>query len=465
VPSRRAAFAGPHFVRFGTAADQKFLLGEFLSSYQQLMLNANIVAHMPTAMASIVTQKARNKPYILDPQTHAFQHDIALLQSTASGNQKKLRRSIDTLIRDYGSIVKDAIIDQERPLDPSDLTDDNACKAFCQGVLKFQIDTLSKEAKQSDSQKYYRYLASNTNTPAPSFRPTMVVAPYFYLTSTGLRSWLPININCARNSVTYANDTGLPLAVEIVISRGLLVDEASVNSIVAEYAQVAGIAAFLVWVDDFSEHSASAEELRRFVALIRQLANVAPVVNLYGGYFSTAIQRLGIVPGFAGVTHSLEYGEDRSVIPVGGGVPVAKFYLPSLHKRVNFRDAIRAIRALDGFASKASFHATICDCKECQKVIDDDPESSFDAYGRTKAVSYMNRGRKVTREYPLTETRMHTVSHYMHRKRIEFSQKVTASDIAARLRSTQEQLSNKLQPEVIGHCEIWASVIESLAPS
>jgi len=74
---------GPHLVRFGTAADQKFLLGDFLSTYDQLVINANMVAHMTSALASFLSVRAKNKPYLIDPQTHAFQHDISHLESNS----------------------------------------------------------------------------------------------------------------------------------------------------------------------------------------------------------------------------------------------------------------------------------------------------------------------------------------------------------------------------------------------
>ena len=44
---RRSPVAGFHLVRYGIAADQRFLLGDLLDTYDQLVINATIVAHMP----------------------------------------------------------------------------------------------------------------------------------------------------------------------------------------------------------------------------------------------------------------------------------------------------------------------------------------------------------------------------------------------------------------------------------
>ena len=68
-----ADIAGLHLVRFGTAADQTYLLNEFAPTYDQLVVNANTIAHMPAAMATFLAVRA-NKPFLIDPQTHAFQH-------------------------------------------------------------------------------------------------------------------------------------------------------------------------------------------------------------------------------------------------------------------------------------------------------------------------------------------------------------------------------------------------------
>ncbi len=51
-----------HLIRYGIAADQKYLLGEFLDTYDQLVINAAMVAHQPSALAMLITQRAKNKP-------------------------------------------------------------------------------------------------------------------------------------------------------------------------------------------------------------------------------------------------------------------------------------------------------------------------------------------------------------------------------------------------------------------
>jgi hypothetical protein len=451
--------AGPHMVRYGTAADQKFLLGDFLSTYDQLVINANIVAHIPGAIASFITQRARLKPFCVDPQTHAFQHDIIHLQSKSSRKQGEIRRSLKILLEAYGEPVASRVGQALQSLLPGDFRDRRTLQGFCERVLSFQWDAVERETTKADVSKYYRYLFQSKGIrPSPSFRPSVLVAPYFYLTETTMRSWMPVNIQCARLAQSWAARVGVPLAVQVVISRGLLRDSSLIDDLARGYAGVRP-SVFLIWVDSFSEHSASERELRALVQLFTRFAGIAQVVNLYGGFFSVALQRLGL-GGLVGVTHGLEYGEDRGVVPVGGGIPVAKFYLPALHRRVPFRDAVRAVRALGGFRSASAFQTVVCDCRQCRHVITTNPETDFAQYGEARPVSFVRGGQPITMECPLPETKERCVAHYMWSKHREY--RLSASEVLQSLSDARTLLGRVLGAEAVAHCKVWERVLSTL---
>lgn len=45
VPTKKeSGIHGIHWVRYGTAGDQKFLIGDFQDTYDQLVINGNMVA-------------------------------------------------------------------------------------------------------------------------------------------------------------------------------------------------------------------------------------------------------------------------------------------------------------------------------------------------------------------------------------------------------------------------------------
>ena len=450
---------GFHLVRYGTPADQKFLLGPFLSTYDQLVINATMVAHAPAALASFLTQRARNKPYFIDPQTHAFQHDVGYLESSSDRSSGEIKRSISKLIEAYGEPVKTRVGLRRKSLLPRDLSDGGLRKDFCAHVFDFQMRALADEATTSDAAKYYAFLRKNEVSRRETFLPSLVVAPYFYMASNTLDPWLKVNLNCAEDTLQLAAKDGVPVGVQIVLSRDILHNLPLVHHLVSEYTSRVQPAVFLLWVDRFPEHAGTADELNAFVTLLNGVGSHAAVVNLYGGFFSVTLGRSGIVKNLVGVAHGLEYSEDRAVVPVGGGIPIAKFYFPSLHVRLPFRDAFRAARALGPFRSADTFHRKVCDCKECKEVIGSIPLEDFGKYGKTKSVFFERRGQPTVMDYPLPETKAHCVRHYMWCKDREYKTSSQSRQVATELKQTGRLLEPIVGLESVAHCDTWATVL------
>lgn len=449
---------GPHLVRYGTPADQKYLVNEFRDTYDQLIVNANILAHMPGALTTFISQHAKSKPFLIDPQTHAFQHDLSALESQSEESEGKLKKSIAKLLEAYGDPVRSRVLSQRSVL-PSDFESPSVRAGFCERVLKFQFDSIQSEASESPTSKYFRFLEKKGLREAKAARPTAVVAPYFYLAATTYREWLKTNVDCARDAAKVAKKLGTPLGIQIVLSKDVLIDNEVRAEVVEAYRQLSpGI--FLLWVDGLVEQTATQSMLEKVIELVERLGTKAPVVNLYGGYFSIALLRSGRVPGLAGVSHGLEYGESRAVTPVGGGIPVAKYYLPSLHDRLAFRDALRAVRQMGGLETVAKFHSRICDCKQCIRVVKTDPERDFALYGKSRPLTFVRGHQVVRREFPLPETKENSVRHYLWCKRREFTGEFKASEIAQELRKTGRQLGRVLGLEAVAYCDIWADLID-----
>ena len=450
---------GFHIVRFGIASDQKFLLGDFLSSYDHLIINANTASHMPSALASFLSVRAKNKPYFIDPMTHAFQHEIEHIESTSQKRLGEIKRSVQKLIDSYGAPINTCINKEHRSVRPRDFTN-GILKQFCNRVLEFQTTVIANEAEQSDAAKYYAYLRKQKGQAiARISSPSILVAPYFYLTQKSMASWLPVNISCANISSKLAKSMRQQLGVQLTISQDILFSSRSRKILIEEYSKIKPDV-FMLWIDSFSEQNASEDELRALIELIRELGKVTPIVNLYGGFFSVALKKLGICSSLKGVAHGLEYGESRGVIPVGGGFPSAKFYFPSLHHRLLFRDAFRAIRAVGGVRTAEHFYQKVCDCKMCRETISSNPEGDFHKYGETRPITYKVRGRKQVKDYTLPETRTRTAKHYMYCKKAEYRTTYSNKQVIEELRHCENILSKAFGSQDLRYCTIWANIIE-----
>jgi hypothetical protein len=464
VSEQEELIAGPHLVRYGIAADQKYLVGSLLDTYDELVINGRMVAHMAAGLALFLGQRALGKHYLVDPETHAFQHGIEYLQaenindeagdqprSTIAGADVRLKKSIEKMILAYGDPIETVVRSKESIL-PQDFDDPGERRAFCERVLRFQRNAIAERAEESEDAEYYEFLEAKGIVAPSAFIPRIVIAPYFCMDGNTFDEWARVNVSCAKDSFVVSRELNTPLAVQIVISQSVLSDPDQRKRLAQLYGEL-GPATFLLWVDSFNEHEASIGLLQALVETISELKKQSGgrVINLYGGYFSIMLYHLGILDG---ATHGLEYGEERSFVPVGGGIPTAKFYLPALHVRLRPEDAIRAVRALGGFANRSAFLKNVCDCERCRSVIIDNPEVDFGNYLRMRHVG--------TRAIPYPETKDNSVTHYMLCKKREFSGPRNISDIVAGLRQSRNSLRRALGAENTDHCEKWAEALTSV---
>ncbi len=439
---------GKHLVRYGYAGDQKHLVGKVLNTYDQLVFNARIVSHMGGGIAVFRSRDALNMPYFIDPETHAFQHDISNLQSNSTQSTGSLKRSIVNLLNAYGDPVRRVVMEENRSILPEDFGNAELTKGFCNRVIDFQMNSLPNNAERNATKKYYSFLNKKLKK-GYRFIPELVVAPYFFMEGNTFDNWVSVNIACARQSIELARKKKIPIGVQIVISQKVLLNPSQIEELISRYADLKGADVFLIWIDSLSEHKASRDLLESFVELARQLGKTAPVVNLYGGFFSVLLCHANILKA---VAHGLDYGEYRSVTPVGGGISTAKYYFPATHSRLLFREALRGARKLGGMASVAEFHSHLCDCDQCRKVISNNPNDDFAEYGRT-------RQGKDGRPYPTQETKDNCIQHYMWCKAKEYKQN---TDVKRSLKEMTDACSALRGVIGTSHCYVWGNAISKV---
>jgi hypothetical protein len=456
------AIVGMHLVRYGTASDQCYLLGDFLKTYNQLVINANILAHMPSAMSDFVALKAK-KPYFIDPQTHALQHSLEHLLSTSKKSNGTIKRSWSSLLEAYGEPVYQIIAKDHRPVLPTDFNKKSERKAFCRRVIEFQKNKISDSLTSGKDSKYFKYLAKTKagEQSIAKYPPSLVVAPYFFISTQFFNDWLTVNLNCLEDARTVLSESkdSIPLAAQIVISKDFLYETKLIDELVAAYTNsIAKPEVFLLWIDDFKEEEQPASILKNYQELISKLAkNKIEVAVLYGGFFSISSAIHGNLKNkLTGICHGLEYGESKSVVPVTGGIPVAKYYLPCLHSRLPARVAYFSIKELGGFNNPQSFHKKICDCKTCTSVITKSATTDFSKYTNTKPSTFWRAGRRVAMDFPTAETSDLCTKHYMLCKYREYQDNRSLTELRKELISTYTVLKEKIGLDYVGHAQVWS---------
>src|SRR6266404_6650353 len=388
-----------HLIRYGTNADQKYFGLEFENSYDAIAINANMIAFSPNTISAFITKKAMGKGFFVDPITHAFQHNQSFITGV---DELKIKKSIANLIDAYGgkleSIISEVAIDEKgnktlsvkRPLLPADI-DEAFIEEFAKNVINFQQNVVKE--KEIEYNPYLEFAKEHDDSLTGieiQSKPLFYVAPYFFLESEN--DWLEINQKMIKEAKKNVSDK--PMFAEIVISKKLILraisqtyEKSDLKNIVDVYKK-SDADGFLIWIDRYNEHEEIAESLNIYIELLKDLnESKKPVYSLYGSYFSVILTHKEIKL-LTGVCHGLEYGEARDVVPVGGGLPMPKFYFYPLHNRVNFSDMLTLLKGLK-IKTREQFFADICKCLTCKDIItSDDIISNFSFYGVSNPTTF-----------------------------------------------------------------------------
>ena len=131
-------------------------------------------------------------------------------------------------------------------------------------------------------------------------------------------------------------------------------------------------------MDDFSLIKSDEIYNSAFAKIIKGLNSIGkkPIMS-YGGYDSILLCSEDSPSRLYGVAQSVGYGEIRRITPVGGGLPVNKYYFPPTHQRLKTEDLSKVLLAMGMFDNTVSddqrilrFHERICDCDQCSEIID-----------------------------------------------------------------------------------------------
>lgn len=419
-----------HILRYGTVAEKVHLEKAF-SAFDYLSINGNTAAYVSSAIARFVVEKFfsnKEKGYFIDPITYAFQNNIDLLFSEVKNTKEfTIKKSIARLIEAYK--IPMSKIEQRISLAPRDFGDSIKKEDFVNQILSFQYNLVYKHIQDQDLQKYLDYVAPGQSANIPQLRPKLLIAPYFYLDqqSADWKEWLSLNLEFANISIQQSKKEydNTPVFAQILLNKSIIMDFEALKCVVEAYSGLE-CDGYTIWIDDFNEHEATKEELKGLVALLKGLP-FKPKYNMYGGFFSILLthKELSLL---SGVSHGLEYGESRMVYPVGGGIPVSKYYFLPLHQRLDFTKAFYLLEYVGILnISKANWGASdkyfsdICGCSQCKSIIGKEMINFVEF--ESKEFYEIHRNNHVwRRKKASSETKQNCLYHYLLCKKYEFLQ-------------------------------------------
>ena len=448
-----------HILRYNTLGEKRYFLGDFHALYGLIGINGNIVSHAPAGIAAFAATTA--KPFYIDPQTHAFQHstenlkrDVRTKEEKENNDPRRLefKPSIVKLAKNHLGDPFTRVVDDDRPITLQDFHDDSGeinralVANVSERVIQFQREILFESIKDDDKE----FL-----DPTSGLSPAFYLSPYFFLEISELmQGWIQLMEALYNASKVSAND--VPVYFPLVISRELLDIESSKQLLyVIEKLSPDGIC---LWVDDFSEENAYQKDLHNYVSFLQNIRKYTKNIYIaHAGYFSVLLSHpeVGLIDG---IGHSINYGEHRTVVPVGGGIPMARFYLPALHARLRHGDALALIRKMGWLKDKDSYR-NVCQCKGCSDLIDEykgNVDDAFALYGKSTPTTFLRNGTYISLLLPTAEARGAASRHYLYNKAIEIEHLSSPiADLAANISSTYDKLKAIVSSEDVSHLWRW----------
>lgn len=443
-----------HWMTFATFAQQNYFVFPKPNTYYGVVLNANIVVHTPDAIAAFIISKTKHMRYLIDPITHAYQHDPSFI----SNNKKEIvdgkipiKTSFKKLAEQYSEKLAQKLGHALKPQD----VDQGLLEEIVSGNLNFQRTFLSNRIKRSEDAKYLE---------EKEITPYAVVAPYFFMgDNSRFEEWLNINIQLINRTANKRNNNEKVFS-EIVFSKEILYQDDKIDNLIKGYYSLDKIDGHLIWIDEFDEQNCSKKQIENYIKLIKGIRkdDNQEIINLHGGYFSILLSGDFAYNTLTGIAHGPEFGEFRGVVPVGGGIPIARYYVPALHSRVKVYTVQQYFSTLGYLKDPKIFHEKICNCLTCQAVINNDI-NNFSLFGESipKTVNRGNRGYANIKYSSQNATKI-CLEHYLRKKDEEFRElkKLTLETILNKLDESYKEYEVVADIQSIEYLKIWKEVLK-----
>lgn len=424
-----------NFLRLGVHGEQKYFV-KYPELFGGITLNGTIVALSPGATGIFLgTKMLPQKEFFVDPLTYAFERSPIYIMR----EDGEVKRSIKKLVDFFGEPLKSSI--GKRALTPDQFKDSIVKKEFCQNVISFQKNVL--EYALSDDLKY---LDPATQDISSKLKPAFIIPPYFYLDITSWKYWIDYNINFTEIALEVEKEK--PIFCEIILGRELLHQPDILFDKLALRYKKLKCNGFLIWINDFPEYKTTEDEIVNLRKFIKHLAETErPIINLYGGYLSALL----FFDGLSGFCHGPGYGEDRDIVPVGGGLPYPKFYFTPLHRRILAEQVDLFIKLKK--LSLENYYSNICDCNICKSTI----QNSLANFYRFAERVHIKRSNGLIISYASEKAKILNNFHYLHARHKEIMHigSTSKEELLSELRKAEKEYLPFFSTDWVSHLKIW----------
>lgn len=442
-------------LRYNTGTDKKAFV-QFKNFFDAAIFNATIVAYSGSSVADLISMHSRK--YIIDPQTHIFQQDIsAYMTESKKTHSLAIKKSVAQYLEQMPSELKEKILSLHQK--PEATLIGKNLDALVDCVYRFQTEFVNAFIKKKE---YDKYLAFANMGPSPR----LIIAPYFMIKSEMSSSekgmWLQYNRTCLEKTIVLNNAQKTEeIAAQLVIEKDALSEEL-IDAIATTY-NLSDYEYFFVWVDDFNSFEAKPAHNKLFSNLIRALNGLGKKpIMAYGGYESIILCNEQSPVRLYGVAQSVGYGEYRPITPVGGGMPVNKYYFLPTHYRMRFDDVARILSEQGYFSKDKSeklhaldYYNNICKCSICHEVIGNDI-NGFSAYNDSIPYIVKTKNGELSKNRPTTDAALIAAIHFLYCKVAEWNY-IEKEAFTVALEDLQARY-DQYQPHSSGRIKAWCEI-------
>lgn len=302
-----------HLLAYGNSDQASFRSTDVRTSLDYMTVPGTIAAYYAEATSAFA--RSAQIRYLIDPRTPLFQGQI-----------DTPRPSHLSLAACCGADLLSTLTSGARTIGTTYFTGARVASLVSE-TIGFQKGYSTSPAAASVAKKLARYrrllqekMGPQAPDPEDEFdHPAFLLAPYFAVASAS-DPWVKVNDDIWQ--IASQRDDANQISPVVCVGDVALL-EGAVKRVPAGLSDVV-----FFWVAGFDERTMSVAELTVMWKAVESLREGRSLVNLYGGFFSICLGKVGLF----GFNNGLGYSESRAWPQLGAtGAAPARYYVPKLH--------------------------------------------------------------------------------------------------------------------------------------